>query len=275
MRASRSLPWLLLACISLPVCAAAAEPTHQTLTLTSRQQAEDREHPGSHLLPLVVTRPLHSGARVCARYENDVYLHGNKGRAQLEVELWRDGALVTTLGFGRHRVRVNQIDFGCRDAPRLRLGDTLLFDFRFFDMPRLAPRPFSHGGLVHTAMWVSATVEPPLPSEPSTIEFRGVEPAFGSKVALGGKIKVRIAFTCNQPLGCNVVAGFDENGRWREEVRWVRPGSRTRKLTLRCPNDGDIDLVKRGLLLEIERAETRTLDSAFVAGKFTCLGDGS
>ena len=55
----------------------------------------------------------------------------------MEVGLWRDGARIRTIGFDSRRVRLNEIEFGCRNAPRLRAGDTLLFDFRFINMPRL------------------------------------------------------------------------------------------------------------------------------------------
>ncbi len=272
MRTRRSLTLLLLAGICLAVCAAAGAATHETLTLTSRQQAVDREHPGSHLLPLVVTRPFRGGARVCGYYENDTYNQPEDGRVKLVVSLWRDGVRIGRFAFKRRTVRFNQLDLGCKSTPRLRRGDTLLFDFRFFEMPRLAPRIFSHGGLVETYMLVRATVEPPLPEPPSTIEFRDVEPAFGSRVPPGGKIKVGIAYTCNQPQGCNVVADF-ESGLPREDVRWVAPGSGVRKLTLRCPTESRYELIQGGLVLEIERAAYGTLDAMAVAGEFTCLPD--
>ena len=255
------LALLWLSCSCLPVWATAGAVTHETLSASSRQQAEDRDHPVSHLLPLVVTRPFHGGARVCARYENDVFASPNRGRAALRVGLWRRGALLQTIAFASRHVRINEIDFGCREAPWLRAGDTLLFDFRFFRMPRLEPRTLGHDGIVFTSMSVSATVEPPPPSEPSEIGLARVEPAFGSVIPPGGKIRVRVAYTCGQPLGCNVVAGFDQNGKFRETVRWVPPGARARTLILRCPRESRFDLEVRGLVLEIERSFGRTLDA--------------
>ena len=267
-----ALLWLAWAC--LPVGATAGAATRETLSASSRQQAEDRDHPAAHLLPLVVTRPFRDGARVCARYENDVFRSPNRGRATLEVGLWRRGALIQTIGFDRRRVRHNEIDFGCREAPPLRSGDSLLFDFHFFRMPRLEPRTLGHGGVVFTSMSVSVTVEPPPPSAPSEIGLAGVTPAFGSVIQPGGKIRVRIAYTCGQPLGCNVAAGFDQNGRYRETVRWVPPGAGTRTLVLRCPSDSRSDLEVRGLILEIERSFESTLDADFVDDGFTCRGTG-
>ncbi len=264
----------LLALLALPVAAhGAGETTHETLTVSSRQQPEDRDHPDSHLLPLVVTRPFHGGARVCARYEHDVFAFPNRGRAGLEVGLWRRGALLRTIAFGSRRVRGTRIDFGCLDAPRLRAGDTLLFDFRFTNMPRLEPRSLGHGGVVFTSMIVSASVEPP-PGEPSRVAFAGVVPAFGSSIPPGGQIRVRIAYECNRPLGCNLAAGFDQNGNTRETVRGVPPGTRTRTLILRCPDDFRSDLEVRGLVLAIERSYGRTLDADFVDDGFTCRGTG-
>ncbi len=270
-RPRRFLPLLILAGMALP--ATAAEPTSETLTATSRQQADDRDHPRSHLLPVVVPRPFHSGARVCGYYENDTYNQEPRGSARLDVGLWREGTRIALFGFKRRSLRSHDLDFGCRDVPRLRKGDTLLFDFRFAGVPRLAPRTFSHGGVVNTYMLVRATVEPRPSGDASTIEFLGVEPAFGSKIPPGGKIEVRVGFTCAQPLGCNVAAGFDENGNWREDVRWVRPGSHTRRMILRCRRDNGVELVKRGLVLEIERSFGRTLDTVFVDRRFTCLAN--
>ena len=59
--------------------------------MTSPQQAEDRDHPRAHLLPVVVPRPFHGGARVCAYYENDAYSEPQDGRVKLDVGLsaWR------------------------------------------------------------------------------------------------------------------------------------------------------------------------------------------
>lgn len=275
-RRALSLPALLALVLPavLPVAAGAAgEPLYETISLTSRQQPEDREHPDSHLLPLVLTRPFHGGARVCARYEHDVFAFPNQGRAGLEVGQWRRGALLRTIAFGSRRVRGGRIDFGCLDSPRLRAGDTLLFDFRFTNMPRLEPRLLPSRGVVFTSMNVSVSVEPP-PGEPSRVAFAGVTPAFGSTVPPGGKIRVRIAYECSQPRGCNLAAGFDQNGNVRETVRGVPPGTRTRTLILRCPDGFRSDLEVRGLALAIERSYGRTLDADFVDAGFTCRGTG-
>lgn len=275
-RARRS--WSLVALLALVVLPAAAagagSPAYETLSARSRLIAEDRDHPDSHLLPLVVTRPFQGGARVCARYENDVFASPNRGRAGVEVGLWRRDALIRTIAFGSRRVRGTEIDFGCLDAPRLRAGDTLLFDFRFTNMPRLEPRPFGRGGFVNTSAIVAATVEPPPPAEPSRVALAGVMPAFGSVIPPGGKIRVRIAYTCGQPLGCNLAAGFDVNGNTRETVRWVPRGTRTRTLILRCPADFRFDLEVRGLTLAIERSFGLTLDADFVDDGFICRGTG-
>ena len=119
-------------------------------------------------------------------------------------------------------------------------------------------------------MVVTARVEPRLPAEAGTIEFLSVSPPFGSKVPAGGRIEVRVGFTCNRPLGCNAVAYFDRNGRWREEGRWVRPGTHTRKMILKCRRDNPSELVKSGLVLAIERSYGSTLDATVVDGAFTC-----
>lgn len=264
----------LLLSMTLAAPLAAATETRETLTFTSYLRAEDRDHPSSHVVPLVLPEAYPEGARVCAGYENDIYQAGNRGRARLAVELWRDGAKMRKLGFGLRRHRQNRVDFGCRDAPPLARGDTLLYDLRFANMPRIEPRAFSRGGIVHTSITVVVRVEPPPPAEPSAIELLAVAPPFGSRVAAGTPIRVKVRYTCGQALGCNVAAGFAENGRQHEVLRGVAHGTRDRTLVMRCTNSSRSDLPKRGLLLEIQRSKiSPPLDAAVVDGGFTCLSD--
>ena len=272
-RASRTFCLVVGILLCLPL-GAAGTTAEETLMVTSHQQADDRDHPRAHLLPVVIPRPFHGGARVCAYYENDAYSEPQDGRVKLDVGLWRAGSRIARREFKRRSVRHNQLDLGCTVVPRLRRDDTLLFDFRFSDMPRLTPRTFSHGGLVNTYMLVRVTVEPLTERPKSTVELAGVEPAFGSRIPPGGRIKVRIAYTCGQPLGCNLVAGFAQPGiEW--EWRWVPQGTRVRTLRVRCVTPGDGDEVNSGLRLYIERSRFDELDSARVDGSFTCLSDGA
>lgn len=266
---------LALGGCALPAAAegpAAAEP-REALRVSSYQLGADRDHPLSHPLALVVSERYPDGAQVCGFYENDVYPQPDRGVVKLEVALWRDGGEVATIRFGRKKIRGNRADLGCRTAPPLAKGDTLLFDFRFRNPPPLAPRNLGHGHQVYTSMEVRASVESPPVFEPATIELLSVRPAFGSVLPAGTKIKVRFAYHCAQPLGCNVAAGFDGNGSLREKVRWVPAGSRKRSLSLRCDNDSRQDFTKSGLVLAIERSEIPSgsaLDSEYFADGFTC-----
>ena len=269
----RALATLVLLSAGALVPGAATAETRERLTANVWQQAEDREHPSSYLLPLAVTRPFPAGARVCASYENDVYRFPRRGWARLDIGLWRDGARVASWRINTRRMRSNQIDFGCRNVPQLRKGDSLLFDYRFKGMPRLEPRSFSHGFLVNTSMYLSARVEPPPPAAASSIRFLGVEPPFGTRIPPGGELKVRLGYSCNQPAGCNVVAALEGNPGMRDR-RGVRPGSRGRTLILRCEADRRSDLPYSGLALEIERAEGDAVDRVLVPGEYTCAGIG-
>lgn len=276
MRTPQLLLALVVAGAALPAEATgpAAAERRDTLTATSYQVGADRDHPLSHPLAVVVSEPYRSGARLCARYQNDVYARPNQGVVKLEVGVWRAGREVARVAFQERRTRHNRADLGCRDAPPLAVGDTLLYEFRFVNPPRLAPRTLGHGHPVFTSMTVEARVETPPVRQPSTITFLGVEPAFGSAVPAGSRIRVRAAYRCSQPLGCNLVAGFGVNGPPREEVRWVGFGTGTRTLVLTCRNDWIQDLTVSELALSIERSEhnpASTLATARADGGITCL----
>ena len=77
-------------------------------------------------------------------------------------------------------------------------------------------------------------------------------------------------------MGCNLAAGFDQNGNGRETVRWVAAGNPDPHADPALPRaDFRFDLEVRGLMLEIERSYDRTLDADFVDGGFICRGTGS
>lgn len=272
----KALCALVLAGWALPALAAveARADSRETISVGIAHTGEDRDHPLTQPLAIVVSEHYRDGAQVCASYENDVYPMPDRGVVKLQAGLWRDGDKVATIPFGRRKIRGNRADLGCRIVPPLAKGDTLLFDFRFVNPPPLAPRTFGHGNVVYTTMEVRASVESLPVAEPSTIEFLSVSPRFGSALPAGAKIKVRVAYSCTRPLGCNIAAEFDQNGRAREKVAWVRPGSRKRTLALRCHNDSRWDLTRSGLVLSIERSESNTgstLDTEFVPGGITCL----
>ncbi len=132
MRSIRT-PGLALSSLLLVTAVAGAQPLHFEDTIIQAEK-NNQKHVKAITQTLVMPFDAPDGGMVCGSYGNTLS-NGNRGSVEVDVEIQRADGSVETKKFSE-KVSKNAMS-ECRDTGALEIGDLMIFDFVFKNLPKL------------------------------------------------------------------------------------------------------------------------------------------